>query len=89
MDLRNYLNRLPDREAKAQFAIRAKTTLGHLDHLEKGRKKPKTLTSLMDLIHASDGELTLRGLRPDLFSGSKRNKRNLEMIHNASKEARP
>lgn len=84
MDIETYLKELPDKCAREHFAKKAGTTMGYLDHLKKGRKKPAGIDVLVRLIAASEGRLTLRDLRPDLFTGSG-GKKSLAHIHEASR----
>lgn len=71
MDLKTYLDSLTNSEREA-FAQRAGNSLGYLRHITDGRKPPSTIRLIVKLIKASDGNLTLEGLRPDLFDSRTR-----------------
>ncbi|QZP24515.1 helix-turn-helix domain-containing protein [Pseudomonas mosselii] len=63
--LRDWLGR-PTNERRQQVAADAKTTVGHLWQLAGGHRKASTELAER-LQDASDGEITIAGLRPDLI----------------------
>ena len=81
MDIKTYLDSLTFSERK-EYAVRACTTIGYLHHLAKKRKKPSGLGLILRLIEASDGNLSLIELRPDLFK-SKNGTRRVQVLRDS------
>ena len=57
-----------------QFASDADMSYNHLCHVIHGRKKKMSLDTVIKLLIASDGEISIQSLRPDLFPKGSRGK---------------
>lgn len=65
MDLRTYLSSLPDVEARAGFATRCGTTLGHLRNVAGGHK-PCGESLAINIERESGGVVRCEDLCPDV-----------------------
>ena len=85
MDINTYLDQFKKDGGKlTDFAAKANMSLAYLGHIRSGRKKKFEFKIVMGLITASDGQISLKSLRPDLFPKGRVGKRNLELLRKAA-----
>jgi hypothetical protein len=66
MTIKEYLTRLKKQERKKAFAVRCGTTLGYLQHLSSGYRKPGGGVCIR--IHIESGyQILLHDIRPDFY----------------------
>lgn len=56
----------------------------YLGHILKGRKKNYSFETVLGLLIASNGEITLKSLRPDLFPATKKGTQALQLVRKAA-----
>ena len=85
MDLNIYVERLQKNGGNlTEFAKRAGISRMYLTHMLKGRKKKPGFEVVLGLLNASDGEISIRSLRPDLFPPTTLGKRLLALFRKAA-----
>ena len=85
MDINSYVRKLADTGRTAtDFAATAGMSRMYLYHILKGRKPKPGLETILKLLRASDAEIKLQTLRPDLFPKGRKGREALELLRRAS-----
>lgn len=82
MDIKTYMTKLGSPERRHEFAERAGTSVGTLNNLMYCDKQVRSFEFLVRLVEASNGELSIRKLRPDLFPKGRVGARRARLIAN-------
>lgn len=85
MDINAYIDKFTENGGSlTKFATSAGMSRMYLGHILKGRKKNPSFETVLGLLIASNGEISIKSLRPDLFPRSKRGSEALELIRKAA-----
>lgn len=80
MDIKSYLNRVKVQGVSLNdFAVKAKMSADYLRHILNGRRKPG-VEKIITLLEASDAEISLKAIRPDIFPNNRKGKRRIELL---------
>lgn len=91
MDIKTYVDQFRNSGGSANlFAEKMGTSAMYLCHLINGRKPKPTMDTIMAAINASDGEISIRSLRQDLFPNTAEGDAALRnLIKSAQRELTP
>lgn len=85
MDISTYVNNLTKNGGDlTEFARQAGMSRVYLGHILNGHKRNPSIKTVVGLVVASNGEISIRSLRPDLFPSSRKGAKALELIRKAA-----